>query len=487
MDTLKITIHKIKNIGHAQFELPFDNGLYTIVGTNGCGKSTIMLCLAQLISNQLDRLIHSDACDDSYLQFEMSNKMYVWKRYAPKWHANERKIEKFNGLYEGSLFYGTRFQDSTDIEKMIETHKITSEHIVDADDYVKCQMSYILHGDLEHYKTLKRLKNRYVARGLGVKNLPYFISVGENLISQYRMSSGECLLVSLLHFLYNSIVRKSLPVNQKVLVLIDELELALHPVAVLRLMDFLKKLVEEHSNLIVYLSSHSPEVIRVMSPQNLFKVNNNNGIVTLESNCYPSYLIRDLYSSVAPDFLFLVEDELAQKVVNKVLSKYALRSSKLIHCVPVGGWRNVLDLHKEFYSKKVLGTSTTIVSILDGDVEGKLSGEQKKLPHLFLPIPSVEKFLYEVLRGKENPVLRRIINDKYFVVSSLDEIVSQYNKEVLAGASDDSKRFYRMAIAELRKIGTKEDVFIAGLCDDIIDNINVAPFIRSLKSLLERY
>ena len=110
MDTLKVTIHKIKNIDQAQLELPFDNGLYTIVGTNGCGKSTIMLCLAQLISNQLDRLIHSDACDDSYLRFDISNKEYVWKRYAlTRWHANEQKIKKFNGLYEGSLFYGTRF------------------------------------------------------------------------------------------------------------------------------------------------------------------------------------------------------------------------------------------------------------------------------------------------------------------------------------------------------------------------------------------
>ena len=180
------------------------------------------------------------------------------------------------------------------------------------------------------------------------------------------MSSGECLLVSLLHFLYNSIVRRSLPVNQKVIVLIDELELALHPIAVLRLMDFLKDLVKEHSNLIIYLSTHSPEVIRTIPPMDLFKINNNDGEVSIENNCYPSYLIRDLYSNVSPDFLLLVEDELAQIVVNRVLSKYSMRTTKLIHCVPVGGWQNVLSLHKELYSKKILGTNTHIVSILDG-------------------------------------------------------------------------------------------------------------------------
>ena len=119
--------------------------------------------------------------------------------------------------------------------------------------------------------------------------------------------------------------------------LIDELELALHPIAINRLMEYLQKLVNEHSNLVIYLSSHSPEVIRRMRPSSLYRLNNDNGNLTLESNCYPSYLIRDLYSNVSPDFLLLVEDHLAQLVVNRVLSMNNLRSSKLIHCVPVGG------------------------------------------------------------------------------------------------------------------------------------------------------
>lgn len=477
-------MRNIKNIKEAQIELPFDNGIYTIVGTNGCGKSTMMLCLAQLLSNQLDRLTLGDTKNDSYVKFEIDGKYSLWKRSNNlKWRRSGDML-KFNGLYEGSLFYGTRFEDSTNIEQMIASGQITEQEITDADDYVKKQMSFILHGDLNHYSTLKRLKNKFVAQQLEIKNRPYFINVGNHLVSQYRMSSGECLLVSLLHFLYNSIVRRSLPSNQKVLVLIDELELALHPIAVLRLMDFLKHLVKEHANLIVYLSSHSPEVIRTIPPIDLFKVNNNNGVLTIETNCYPSYLIRDLYSNVSPDFLLLVEDELAQLVINKILSKYSLRKSKLIHCVPVGGWQNVLDLHKELYSKKVLGTNTSIISILDGDIASSLNKEQKKLPHIFLPIPSVEKFLYNVIKENSNPQLRRIINDKYFIVQSLDEIVSQYNKGTLEGASDNNKNFYKKILCELESIGTKENVFVVGLCDDIIDNIDISTFLNSLKAQL---
>lgn len=84
------------------------------------------------------------------------------------------------------------------------------------------------------------------------------------------MSSGECLLVSLLHFIYNALIRRSLPVNEPVLMLIDEIELALHPVAVSRLIDLLNNIIKEHDNLTVVLTSHSPEVIRKISPNNLF-------------------------------------------------------------------------------------------------------------------------------------------------------------------------------------------------------------------------
>ena len=485
MEALKIVISHIKNIKKAELEIPFDNGIYTFVGANGCGKSTLMLCMAQLLSkNQLGKLLIGDIDNYSFVEYKNDDLVQKWCWNSTGHLVSKGQSFKYNGMYEGSLFYGTRFEDSTNIEQMIQEGKITEERIADADKQVKEQLSYIIHGDLKHYGTLMRLKNKKVAEELGITNRPYFIRVGSCLISQYRMSSGECLLISLLHFLYNSIERRSLPVDKKVLVLIDELELALHPIAINRLMEYLQKLVNEHSNLVIYLSSHSPEVIRRMSPSSLYRLNNVDGNLTLESNCYPSYLIRDLYSNVAPDFLFLVEDHLAQFVVNRVLSQNNLRSSKLIHCVPVGGANNVLELHRELYSKKILGTNAKILSILDGDMQENLSKNQKKLPHLFLPIMSVEKFLYSVIKENSNPALRRIINDKYFIVSSLNDIVAEYNKGTLDGATDNNKNFYKVLCNQLVSSGTSEEVFVSGLCDDIVENSDFTKFVRNLKQKL---
>ena len=65
---------------------------------------------------------------------------------------------------------------------------LTEQELADADDYVKNHMSFILHGDLIHYRTLKRLKNKHVAQQLSKKNRPYFINEESHFVSQYRMS-----------------------------------------------------------------------------------------------------------------------------------------------------------------------------------------------------------------------------------------------------------------------------------------------------------
>jgi ABC-type sugar transport system ATPase subunit len=50
MNTVKVNKEKIKNIESANFELPIESGVYSLVGTNGCGKSSILFSVAQLIS-----------------------------------------------------------------------------------------------------------------------------------------------------------------------------------------------------------------------------------------------------------------------------------------------------------------------------------------------------------------------------------------------------------------------------------------------------
>ena len=379
------------------------------------------------------------------------------------------------------MFYGTRFDDSLKVDDLVKNSTISSDDIVDADLYIKQQMSFILHGDLNHYGTLKRIRNKRIAQKVNLKNTPYFQEIKGNLISQYKMSSGECLLVSLLHFIYNALIRRSLPVDEPILMLIDEIELALHPVAVSRLIDLLNNIIKEHDNLTVVLTSHSPEVIRKISPNNLFMMEiDEKNTIEFYSPCYPSYAIRDVYMHSGFDWVILVEDLLAKYVVEKVIQQKSLNSGKLINVLPVGGWENVLKFQMMAYATNTFGIGTKLFSILDGDIQnnGKIKKEYCKLQPMFLPINSIEKYLYNVCTDSSYKSIKRKINDTFFNVESIDDILADYVQD----NDNNGKSLYRKILINLEKRNISEDSFIKELCSIIMNANNFEAFASELQS-----
>lgn len=394
-------------------------------------------------------------------------------------------------MYEGSLFVGTRFQDSRQVDDLLQQARIIPQNLTDADEYVKRNLSYILHGNYEYYSTLKRLKSKDMAMDLNLKNLPYFIeSDYGGLISQYRMSSGECLLISLLHFINNAVVNsRSTSTNLPLLMLMDEIELALHPVAVSRFLDLLEKIIEKYTNVIAILTTHAPEVIRRINPNNTFKLENEHGTVTAINPCYPSYAIRELYKHDKYDYLVLCEDILAKRILDRIIGDKNICSSKLVHVLPVGGWENVLKLQSELINNNVLGVGTKIMSVLDGDIQHECDqkSEYQALKKIFLPVQSVEKFLTKVVCKGEDKELKKTIGDKYFPIRSIDDIASEVQKEYEQETKHFDKRFYRTLRNDLNSRKIHEDAFILSLCDDIMKSKKYEAIFHSFCNKLQQH
>lgn len=490
MSNVAVTIENIKCIKHAELEFPLDKGVYGIIGNNACGKSTILLVLSQLISfYSLGLLRKEEFSQDSKVSFSYKNNDISWSYNAGrrKWMSNVAADRlHFRGMHEGSLFYGTRFKESIKVDEYVKKGLFKSDEIVEADDYIKEKLGYVLHGDYNHYKSLKRVRNRKIADRLKLKNIPYFTTVNDSLISQYRMSSGECLLISLLHFIYNSVIRRSLPQVQPVPLLLDEIELALHPIAVSRLLDLLQETVEGSESFVVILTSHSPEVIRKIDPRKTYKLENKDGTISVVNPCFPSYAIRDVYRHDGFDYLLLVEDELAKAIVNKLLSENGLLDSRLVHVVPVGGWRNVLDLHVELLSNNILGLGTTVVSILDGDIKNSVGKKYNGLKKLFLPIESIEKYLYGVLVKKKDDSVKKIIGDKYFQLTSIDDLVKEFKEFPDCTGKHIDKKFFKFLEKDLERRNISIDEFITNLSSDILRVVDFSSFKEVLSSLLEK-
>lgn len=494
MNNLIMTIHNIKDIHHGIIEVPIENGVYAFVGNNGTGKSTIMSCLAQLLSrHNLGELRPEDYSEDSYVEFMYNNHIDKWYCVDGFWKTDTFPNSlMFNGTYEGSLFYGMRFRDSKNVDELMESGKIVATDIVDADKYIEEALGKILHNDSKYYYGLKRIRNKFISERLNLKNTPYFRSTVTSLISQYRMSSGECLLISLLHFIYNSIIRRSLPADKPILMLIDEIELALHPVAVSNLLELLQGLTETYNNLTIIITSHSPEVIRKIKPSNLFKlerVNSEENNFNVVNPCYPSYAIRDVYTHDGFDFLLLVEDQLAKIIVSNSIRELGIQNSRLINVTPVGGWENVLKLQNELYTNNVLGVGKQVFCVLDGDVKNILPKQYRSAKKLFLPVNSVEKYLKKILIDEPTPTIKKSINDSLFTIKTLDSLISDYKHtehEMAIALGDrykednDGKRLYTVLLKDLKSRNITEESFINALYSIIKVNVDFSQFNSSL-------
>src|SRR5690606_18929657 len=158
----------------------------------------------------------------------------------------------------------------------------------------------------------------------------FYYEIKGKIVSQFHMSTGENLLISILNSLN---IRNSdrTTLNIPCILLLDEIELALHPSSLKRLVIFLKE-ISNRFNYAVYFSTHSLELISSIKPDNIYFLDRHSDhSLELINPCYPAYATRMLYDHTGYDYIILVEDDLAREIIKRLLKKNSLWGNKLIY------------------------------------------------------------------------------------------------------------------------------------------------------------
>lgn len=450
---LKTVIHKIKCIDDLTIELPVDKGLYAITGQNGAGKSTIAACVSSVFFNMPMKEYFGKTENDSKISFEMGTSTRVWQKNSNNvWEKHSGGPNMYiKGFFEGSLIFGNRFKDMN-YENLTRLDSINQNKLIVADEFIRNNLGLILQGDKDYYEKLWMVSNHY---GQFKGNIFYYEKNGKR-VSQFHMSTGENLLISILNSLYiRNNDRASL--SKPCMMFLDEIELALHPSSLKRLINFLKDISEAY-NYAIYFSTHSIELISGINPSNIFFIERHaDNTIEVINPCYPAYATRILYDHKGYDNVILVEDDLAKAIIDRILKKEQLLNNKLVHVLPCGGYNNVINLANDVITNNLLGKKAAICIILDGDVKTETQQYITKrniannIPINFLPIESLEKFLKNKLYTNVDHVLFRRLDNYIFHSKSLTEIIEEYKNNPNNTNDRDGKKLFSIIDTELRQ------------------------------------
>lgn len=482
-------IHKIKCIEDLTIELPIDKGLYAITGQNGSGKSTIAACASSVFFNVPMKQYFGKTAIDSSIEFELNDSKRAWNKVNDAWRkTSDGPDMNIKGFFEGSLIFGNRFKDMN-YENISRLDSINQEKLFEADEFIRENLGEILQGDKGFYEKLWGSSHNYE----GFKGNIFYYEKNGKLISQFHMSTGENLLISILNSLYiRNKDRASLA--KPCVMFLDEIELALHPSSLKRLIQFLKDMSDTY-NYAIYFSTHSLELISNISPSNIFFVErHSDNTIEVINPCYPAYATRTLYDHSGYDKVVLVEDDLAKAIIDRILRKEKLLNNRLVHVLPCGGYNNVLDLANDVIKHNLLGKRASISIVLDGDIKERAeSYRQKKniavnIPLNYLPIESLEKYLKKYLVQKVDHILFRRLNDYIFLNKSLSDITNEYSRTYDVINNDkDGKKFFGMIDDELRERRVERSELVEMIVDYLFEknDDNLKKLISFLKKQME--
>lgn len=417
----KIKFEKFRHIEN--LEVSFNNPISVISGTNKSGKTTILLSIACSHYNFKRRNLNNGTLERSkwgnimrFTKFDKQNEdwtYYVDYREGNKPHINKRGqrkslTNKWNGVAKKESQIGTPTKTKPlggrsviliDLERILPGrglsvsyfNKLRNTKSSSALTAIKNEyLSYVLELEYEVGSILKSAD----------KEILEYKSNNANY-SSFNTASGEDVL--------SRIISDIVDAEKNALILIEEIEIGLHPKIQRRLLDIIYHESKKNGKQFI-ITTHSPTILSSVDSSSRIFIEKTNTTYKTIKNISINAAFSKMDSLSYPLINLFLEDDIAEKIVKKAIQKATvdlnLVSFKDLINIIISGPANVthenFKVHKRTSKSKKLDSGFSC--ILDGDMRKKIPLE-KGLFFLYSD-DSPELFLVkEYLKLNPNPSL----------------------------------------------------------------------------------
>lgn len=364
-----IKIAGLKHIKNLSFDIP-DQGVYLIAGPNGSGKTTLLACLRRIAwsfafqqhfasSTQGDQL---DNFSNASIRYTVGGRSvtyaYAGQRWVPTPRANSGLLQEYG--FASVLYVGATAE------------RITPRPEDFAPRRVRPAPPAIREAANRIFRTRKFDALRTINLSRGTGNSAFLIQTAAapqkaTYYSEKNFSLGELCVLKM--------IRDVQTIPDESLLLIDEIELALHPKVQIELFKYLTQIANE-KRLTVIFSTHSVSLLKSVDRHQILYLDNQDGDVSTINGCYPTYAIGGLAyeEEHAPDTVVYVEDVAAMYVTEALLRLFLgakfEQQQKLyptVQVVPIGPFMSVVRFLS--HGQSSLPPSTKCKALLDVDVK----------------------------------------------------------------------------------------------------------------------
>jgi energy-coupling factor transporter ATP-binding protein EcfA2 len=361
-----IEICNLRNIQKLRFAIP-NRGVWLLTAANGAGKTSLLACLrrigqsnafpvhfpSSLRSDRLDN--HSDGTVTYEINGDTVEYAYRGERWTPRPRSNSHLFSRFG--YASVTYMGATADRITPRPEDFDTHHIraASRVIIDAANGI--------------FETNKFSMLRTINLTRGVGNDAFVLamdSTPQTYHSEKHFSLGELCVLKLLRLLKD--------INNNNMIIVDELEMALHPRAQVKLLRYLEDQARAKSLTVIFFM-HSVTLLKTIDRQRIIYLEKqDDGEIKPIYGCFPTYAIGNIASEeeTLPDIMLYVEDLFAREVLTAFFVKFADQrfsdptERPTAKIVPVGGFKEVVAFLER--NRSVLPERVVQKAVLDEDV-----------------------------------------------------------------------------------------------------------------------